>query len=229
MGRFGHVAFTPRVKAEQERMGSRNAYTFDDFGHTPDRLGDDERTFLAARDSFYLASVGETGWPYVQHRGGPTGFVSVLDAHTIAFADFRGNKQYISLGNVGGDDRVALIFMDYKNRTRLKVLAHASVITAASAPELFAQVAAHACATGADGKSARVERVFVLRVEGLDWNCPQHITPRFTVDDVRESMAPVMAKLDALERENARLRASLAHHDPADTPRRTPREGIEEP
>ena len=205
MGRFASIAFTPRVKAEQERMGSRRAYARSDGVGAPDALGEDEGAFLAERDSFYMASLGETGWPYIQHRGGPKGFVKVIDPHTVGFADYRGNKQYISLGNVAGDDRVALIFVDYPNRARLKVLARASVITAASAPEVFAALAA-----GTSQDCARIERAFVLRVEGFDWNCPQHITPRFTEDEERERVAPLVAKLEALEADNRKLRASLA-------------------
>jgi predicted pyridoxine 5'-phosphate oxidase superfamily flavin-nucleotide-binding protein len=208
MGRFGSIAFTPRVKAEQQRMGSRRAYASADGVETPDALGEDEQAFLAARDSFYMASVGETGWPYIQHRGGPKGFVKVLGPHTIGFADYRGNKQYISLGNVAGDDRVALIFVDYPNRARLKVLARASVLTAGSAPDVFA-----ALTEAADQGAARVERAFVLRVEGFDWNCPQHITPRYTEDEVREGVAPLLARLEAAEAENQRLRASLAKRE----------------
>ncbi len=205
MGRFASIAFTTRVKAEQERMGSRRAYGRSDGVEAPDALGEDEEAFLAERDSFYMASVGETGWPYIQHRGGPKGFVKVMDPHTIAFADYRGNKQYISLGNVGGDDRVALIFVDYPNRARLKVLARASVVTATSAPDAFAAVAADA-----SQDAARIERAFVLRVEGFDWNCPQHITPRFTEDEVSASVAPLVSRLEAAEADNRELRASLA-------------------
>jgi predicted pyridoxine 5'-phosphate oxidase superfamily flavin-nucleotide-binding protein len=185
---FSRIAFTPAVKASQRRMGSRSAYArFEHGGGAPDAtnatdvLGDEEASFLAERDSFYLASVGESGWPYIQHRGGPRGFVHVLDERTIAFADLRGNRQYVSLGNVAGDDRVALIFVDYPNRARLKVLARARVVTRESDPETFARVAGE----------TRAERVYVLRVEGLDWNCPQHITPRFTEEEVREITRPL--------------------------------------
>jgi predicted pyridoxine 5'-phosphate oxidase superfamily flavin-nucleotide-binding protein len=198
MGRFASIAFTPRVKTEQERMGSRRAYARAEGADRLDELGDSEKEFLLARDSFYMATVGETGWPYIQHRGGPRGFVKVLDPHTIGFGDYRGNKQYVSLGNVGGDDRVALIFVDYPNRARLKVLARARVVTQESDPETFAHVAG----------DARVERVYVLRVEGLDWNCPQHITPRFTEEEVCEITRPLVEKLEALERENAALTVS---------------------
>ncbi len=208
MSRFASIAFTPRVKAEQERMGSRRAYARADGALAPDALGEREEEFLAARDSFYMASVSETGWPYIQHRGGPKGFVKVLDPHTLGFADYRGNKQYISLGNVAGDDRVALIFVDYPNRARLKVLARASVLSASSAPDVLA-----ALTEAADQGAARVERAFVLRVEGFDWNCPQHITPRYTEDEVREGVAPLLARLEAAEAENQRLRASLAKRE----------------
>ena len=199
---FSKIAFTPAVKAAQERMGSRSAYARLERGaDAPDALGEDEVSFLAERDSFYMASIGQSGWPYIQHRGGPEGFVRVLDEHTIAFADLRGNRQYISVGNVDGDDRVALIFVDYPNRARLKVLARARIITRADDPATFARVAGDAPA----------ERVFVLRIEGLDWNCPQHITPRFTEGEVREmaaaSLALLVERLEAVERENAALRA----------------------
>jgi predicted pyridoxine 5'-phosphate oxidase superfamily flavin-nucleotide-binding protein len=200
MGRFSELAFTPAVKAVQTAMGSRRAYArLEGSGQTPDALGDDEALFLAERDSFYMASVGESGWPYVQHRGGARGFVKVLDPHTLAFADLRGNRQYISVGNTGRDDRVALIFVDYPNRARLKVLAHARIVTRADDPALFARVAGDAPA----------ERVFVLGVEGFDWNCPQHITPRFTEQELEQVLAPVRARLAALEAENRELRKRL--------------------
>jgi hypothetical protein len=200
MGRFSELAFTPGVKAVQTAMGSRRAYArLEGQGPEPDALGEDEARFLGERDSFYMASVGETGWPYVQHRGGPRGFVTVLDPHTLAFADLRGNRQYISVGNAGHDDRVALIFVDYPNRARLKVLAHARLVARADDPALFARVAGDTPA----------ERVFVLRIEGLDWNCPQYITPRFTEEERGEVLAPVRAKLAALEAENRELRRRL--------------------
>ena len=160
--RYTQIAFTPAVKAIQEQQGSRKSYARleQDEPRAPDALGEDEAEFIAARDSFYMATVSETGWPYLQHRGGPVGFVRVLDEHTLAFPDFRGNRQYISRGNLEGDDRVALIFMDYPNRRRLKLLGHGSVTEVAG------------------------ERMFTIRVEGFDWNCPQHITPRYTVAEL---------------------------------------------
>jgi predicted pyridoxine 5'-phosphate oxidase superfamily flavin-nucleotide-binding protein len=165
MSRFHEIAFTADVKAAQERDGSRRSYARLERGASqPDPLGAEEAAFIAARDSFYMASVGSSGWPYLQHRGGAKGFVRVRDAHTLAFDDLRGNRQHISLGNLAGNDRVALLFMDYPNRARLKVLAHARV-------------------EERDGA-----RVIVLDVEGFDWNCPQHITPRYTEDELRERL-----------------------------------------
>ena len=200
MGRFADIAFTSRVKAVQARMGSRRAYTRMEGGDAgPDRLGEDETTFLAERDSFYIASLGSGGWPYIQHRGGPKGFVRVTDEHTLAFADYRGNRQYVSVGNIEGDDRVALIFVDYPNRARLKVLAHASVT---EDPTMLARVADPAY-------EARVERAIVLRVEGFDWNCPQHITPRFTEEEIEGAAENLLRKLAELEAENKALRARL--------------------
>ncbi|MCC7000482.1 MAG: pyridoxamine 5'-phosphate oxidase family protein [Deltaproteobacteria bacterium] len=183
MGRFHELAFTPAVQALQTKLGSRRAYqrVQDDSGASdgPDRLGPDERAFIATRDSFYLASVGAGGWPYVQHRGGPPGFLRVLDEHTLGFADFRGNRQYISVGNLAGDDRVALIMVDYPHQVRLKLLAHARVT---EDPALLGRLAV-------PGYDARVERGVILAVEGLDWNCPQHITPRYTLDEARAILA----------------------------------------
>jgi predicted pyridoxine 5'-phosphate oxidase superfamily flavin-nucleotide-binding protein len=168
------IAFTPAVRAAQSRMGSREAYAaFDGGDGRPDPLTAEEVEFIQARDGFYQASVSETGWPYVQFRGGPQGFLKVLDPNTIAYADFRGNVQYISAGNLAGNDRVALMLMDYANRRRLKVLGRARLVDAREIPALAARLAM-------PHYRARIERAVVISVEGYDWNCPQHITPRFT-------------------------------------------------
>jgi uncharacterized protein len=200
---FGALAFTPLVKALQEKHGSRRQYArmLPEGASLPDRLGPDESAFIAERDSFYMASVSETGWPYVQHRGGPKGFLKVVDEHTIAFADFRGNKQYISTGNLTADDRVALIMVDYPAQARLKILGRARIFEAGS---------------GSDegwierlrepGSKGDIERAYVIQVEAFDWNCPQHITPRFTEDQIRQALAPLERRLETLERENERLR-----------------------
>lgn len=187
------IAFTPAVADEQERQGSRDRYA----GRTspePDRLGAAERAFLAERDGFSLASVGETGWPYVQHRGGPPGFLRVLDDATLGWADFRGNLQHVTTGNLTGDDRVALLVVDHARRRRLKVFGRARVTTD---PAVLARLTDPAY-------DAVVQRAVLVAVEGLDWNCPQHIVPRFSAAE----LAPLHARLRALEEENAALRAA---------------------
>jgi hypothetical protein len=191
--RFHEIAFTPRVKVLQEQDGSRSAYARQEGGDARhDRFGANEAAFVAARDSFYLASTSETGWPYVQHRGGPAGFVRAVDAKTLAFPDFRGNRQFISLGNLFHDNRVAAIFMDYPNRTRLKVLGRARVVAAAEDPGL-------AEALALANYNARIERLFCIDVEAFDWNCPQHITRRYTVQEVEAAIAPLHARIRELE------------------------------
>jgi hypothetical protein len=175
MGRaFAERAFTPRVQTLQAAAGSREAYArMAQQGEAGATLGDEEADFIEARDGCYLATIGETGWPYVQFRGGPAGFLKALDSHTIAYADFRGNLQYISMGNLQGDNRVSLILMDYAAQRRLKILGRARVVDVASDPALVA-------ALQVPGYRARAERAVVITVEAFDWNCPQHITPRYT-------------------------------------------------
>jgi predicted pyridoxine 5'-phosphate oxidase superfamily flavin-nucleotide-binding protein len=191
--RFADIAFTPTVKRVQERQGSRAAYARNDdvaepFNHL---LSDAETQFIAARNSLYMASVGETGWPYIQHRGGPAGFVRVLDPKTIGFADFRGNRQYISVGNLLTNDRVSMFFMDYPNRTRLKLLGRARAVDPDDL-ETLARLAV-------PGYRAAVERGIVITVEGFDWNCPQHIVQRFTFDEVQQMSAPLLSRIAELE------------------------------
>jgi predicted pyridoxine 5'-phosphate oxidase superfamily flavin-nucleotide-binding protein len=191
--RFAELAFTPAVRALQEKMGSRKAYARAEDGPAHhDRLSEREAAFIAARDSFYMASVSETGWPYIQHRGGPAGFVKVLDERTLGFADFRGNRQYVSIGNFAGNDRVALFFMDYPDQRRLKLLGHAKAIEAEDRPELIASLAV-------EGYRATAERAILITVEAFDWNCSQHITPRFTQDDIADAVAPLHEKIRELQ------------------------------
>ena len=173
---FLDIAITPSVRAAQAAMGSAGLWTGFKGHRTFERFTADEIAFVAARDSFYMASVSETGWPYVQHRGGPRGFLKTVDDRTLAFADYRGNRQYISTGNVLANDRVSLILVDYPNRARLKILANAEVI----APDADRGLAA--LVTVPDYK-ARIERIFRLRLRAFDWNCPQHITPRYTEEE----------------------------------------------
>lgn len=200
--RFSELMFTPQVKQVQTEQGSRNAYArLEGAASAPDTLTDREAEFIATRDSFYIATISETGWPYVQHRGGPAGFLKVIDPSTLGFADYRGNRQYVSVGNLRNDDRVALFLMDYPNQRRLKLLGHARAIDAATEPAVAAKLQ--------DDYAAKVERGIVIRIEGYDWNCPQHITPRFSVEELGEILRPVQAKIAALEQENAALRRQV--------------------
>jgi hypothetical protein len=195
--RFAEIAFTPAVKRLQELHGSRANYGRGAVPDAPsDRLGPDEEEFIGERDSFYMATVSETGWPYLQHRGGPKGFLKVLDAQTLAFADYRGNMQYVSAGNLEGNDRVALILVDYVNRRRLKILGHARVAAAAADPGLMESLRD-------SGHSARVERGIEIRVEAFDWNCPQHLTPRYSEEELGPYLEPMKARIRELEEQLA--------------------------
>jgi predicted pyridoxine 5'-phosphate oxidase superfamily flavin-nucleotide-binding protein len=146
-----------------------------------------------------MATVGETGWPYVQHRGGPKGFLKVVDDLTIAFADFRGNKQYVSTGNLATDNRVALVMVDYPGQTRLKILGRAEIFDGEAAREWIERLRER-------GSKDVIERVYVIRVEAFDWNCPQHITPRFTAEEIQEMLEPFERRMEKLQKENEKLR-----------------------
>jgi uncharacterized protein len=200
---FLDIATTPSVHAVQAQMGSdrmwgdvKNRRIFDTF--TPEAAA-----FIGERDSFYMATVSETGWPYIQHRGGPRGFLKVLDEKTLAFADYRGNRQYISVGNLAADDRAALILVDYPTRTRVKLYAHVEAVPLDGDLALTERVVL-------PDYRAKPERILRLRLEALDWNCPQHITPRFTEAEIGEAVRPLRERLSALETENIELRAELA-------------------
>ena len=204
---YGAIAFTRQVREVQKEHGSEDFYgrRADRGSGRPGRdpLGDPEREFLGRQDGFYLASVGETGWPYVQYRGGPPGFLRVVDSHTVGWADFRGNLQYVSVGNVAGTDRVAIIVMDYAQKRRLKLYGRATVY--AADPD-----SAHAHALEVPGYDAEVERHVLVTVDAFDWNCPQHITARFTTGQVRGIVDPLRAQIDELNTEVARLGSMLA-------------------
>jgi predicted pyridoxine 5'-phosphate oxidase superfamily flavin-nucleotide-binding protein len=202
---FLDIASTPSVKAAQAANGSGDYWESFKGERRFDRFTQEEADFIASRDSFYMASVAETGWPYIQHRGGPPGFLRQIDDRTLAFADYRGNRQYISLGNVAADERVALILMDYPGRRRLKVYARAEVVSLDERPELASRLEVR-------GFRAKAERTILLHLEAFDWNCPQHITPRFTQEEVAMAVRPVVQRLEALEAleaENAALNARL--------------------
>lgn len=202
---FLDIALTPSVKTVQEQMNADRIWS--DFrGHRAfDRFTDNVAEYINERDSFYIATVSETGWPYVQYRGGPRGFLRVLDARTLAFADYRGNRQYISTGNVSADDRACLLLMDYAQRARLKMYVRVDVLALDADPELTQQVAV-------PGYKATPERIFRLHLQAYDWNCSQHITPRFTEDQVSEAVRPLHERLDNLASENAALRTRLANY-----------------
>jgi predicted pyridoxine 5'-phosphate oxidase superfamily flavin-nucleotide-binding protein len=195
---------TPGVKAAQAANGSAELWSRP-MDREWNRFTPAERTFIAARDSFYMATVAENGWPYLQHRGGPAGFLRVLDDRTLGFADFRGNRQYISLGNLSGNDRAAMFLMDYPNRSRLKILGHVEIKELAGDAALAEQLLV-------PGYRAKPERAMLIHLTAFDWNCPQHITPRFTEVELAPALAPIRQRLEALEQENAALRARLGEN-----------------
>jgi len=198
---FLEVAVTPSVRAAQAEMGVEQIW-LGEHDRPSDKLTENEIAFIAMCDSFYIASVSETGWPYVQHRGGKTGFLKVIDPQTMAFADYRGNRQYISAGNFAANDRACLFLMDYVRQARLKIYAHVERLTLDADPSLTDLVYDPTY-------RGRAERIFKLRLEAYDWNCPQHIIPRYTEQQVEQAVVPLRQRLEQLEAENAALRARL--------------------
>ena len=193
---FAKISFTESVKAAQTRYGSRESNQRFEISDDPrNQLGEFEAEFIQARDSFYMATISENGWPYVQHRGGPAGFLQVLDERTIGFADFKGNRQYLSVGNLNANARTSLILMDYPNRRRLKLWGTTRIIHADDAPELIARLEM-------PDYKARVERGIVITIEAIEWNCPQHITPRYSEAEVDHVLQPLLE-------ENKQLRELL--------------------
>ena len=199
---YATIAFTPAVQAEQDRIGSRGRFAeMARTGRDDSRLGEPERAFLASRESFYLSSVGASGWPYMQHRGGPGGFLQVSpDGSALAFADLSGNRQHVSIGNLAESDRVALFFMDYAGQHRLKLLGHARALPPAEAPDW-----AQALATPPRGK---VEHVMLVTVAGWEWNCSQHIPRLIPLADIEAGVRQLADRVAALEAENAALRGA---------------------
>ncbi|MEL6589294.1 MAG: pyridoxamine 5'-phosphate oxidase family protein [Bacteroidota bacterium] len=171
------IAFSPAIKKRQEEMGSRETYQkMAENRDWQSKVTDQLRHFLAQRDSFYMASVNAEGQPYIQHRGGPKGFLKVIDEEHLAFADFSGNRQYISVGNFDENNKVHLFLMDYPNRSRIKIWGEASVIT--DDPALLELVKE-------DTYRARIERVIKIKITAWDVNCPQHIQQRFTIEEIK--------------------------------------------
>ena len=177
---FTQFAFTDSVKKVQETYGSRNAYARMETSGDQYRLTERETEFIQSRDSFYMETVGENGWPYVQFRGGPVGFLRIVDDTTLGYADFRGNRQYISTGNLQTENRAALILMDYANQRRLKIWTEVTITEADEDPALIKMLEM-------PDYKARVERAVLLKVQAFDWNCPQHITPRYTADELKQT------------------------------------------
>ena len=216
-GRFADLMFTDAVQAEQQRHGSRTQYErLGRAAKAGDRLGEAEMEFIGSRDSFYMGTVTESGWPYVQHRGGNAGFLRVLDERTLGFADLEGNRQYISVGSLHGDDRVALFLMDYPSQSRLKILGHAEVFARGEGREDETE---RWLAKVVDPKEKAVAaRAIVIRVEGYDWNCPQHITPRYTEEQVLRLVTPLRERLEAAEAQTRRLREAMKAAEGAGRP-----------
>ena len=196
---FAEIAFTDSVKNTQEHYGTRRANQRLADADRLDELTRNEAQFIAERDGFYIATVNENGHPYVQFRGGPKGFLKTLDDRTLGFADFRGNLQYISVGNLHANNKAAIFLMDYPNQARLKIFAEIEVIDAADDPALIEKLRM-------PDYSAKIERAMILHVKAYDWNCPQHITPRFTQQEIAAASAPLRAELAHLKAELTELK-----------------------
>lgn len=201
---FADIAFTPSVRAIQEQQGSAASYAkfLEPEADRGDRIGPAEAEFISQRDGFYQATVSDTGWPYVQFRGGPRGFLKVLDDQTIAYADLRGNRQYLSAGNLADNDRISLIVMDYPNRRRLKIWGRTRLVDAKADPSLTASLK-HPTYRGLP------ERAVVISIEALDWNCPQHIPQRMTLEELEPQLQPVRDEIARLQSENEKLKLAL--------------------
>lgn len=196
--KFANILFSPTVKAVQKLHGSRESYARwengSDYNH---EIDENVAAFLAERDSFYMASVNADGWPYLQHRGGSKGFMRVLSKNRIGFADYSGNRQYISTGNFQQNNRVALFFMDYPNQRRLKILGRVKLISAEDIEQL--------ALLEDDNYQANVERGFIIHIEAFDWNCPQHITPRYDQENLMQMLAQFEQQLSELEQQQTTL------------------------
>ena len=199
--KFHEIAFTDAVKDVQERYGTRRHYEkLESRPDSNDKIGDAETDFIESRDGFYLATANDDGQPYIQFRGGRPGFLKVLDERTLGYADFRGNLQYISVGNASANGKVALFLMDYANRRRLKILGEIEFHEASERSDLIEKLAD-------PSYEAKVERVAGIHVKGLEWNCPQHITPRYTMDEVKVMVQPLYEHIESLEMELAKYRS----------------------
>jgi len=197
---YPELAFTSPVKELQEKLGSRTSYARMERDTYVDGLTENEIEFIARQDSFYMASFGENEFPYIQHRGGPKGFLKVLDSKRIGCMDFRGNMQYISVGNIATNNNVSLIMVDYPARARLKIYAKATIVELKDDPELYQLLDLYEY-------KFRPERMILFDIEAYDWNCPQHITPRYTLEDIEKAFAAQRDQIAKLEEEIKRLKA----------------------
>ena len=199
---FAAIAYSDAVKEMQEKLGSRASYARMERDTHIDGLTDNETDFIAQRDSFYMASIGEKGFPYIQHRGGPKGFLKVLDSKRIGFIDFKGNMQYITVGNLATNNNIAIIMVDYPARARLKIFAKAEIIELKDNPVLYDLL-------DLTEYKFRPERMMVLNIEAYDWNCPQHIIPRYSADEIEQAFAPQRNSMMKLEEEVKALKARI--------------------
>lgn len=200
-----HTLLTPAVLAAEDHYYGRR-YAVTDTTPPRDAFSLEEQAFIESRDSFYLATISESGWPYIQHRGGPAGFLKVSGPHELLFADYGGNRQMLSVGSISQNDRVCLFLMYYAARERLKILGHAKVLDARENPDFVEKSAPPG------GHAAKVERVFVIDVLSFDWNCPKFITPRYTADEVQTAMEPLKARIRQLEEKLATFQDGATEH-----------------
>lgn len=200
---YQQLAFTDAIKKIQEEVGSRSAYDRMEKMSVVDGLTDNEINFIGDRDSFYMASFGENEFPYIQHRGGPAGFIKVIDNKTIGIVDFVGNRQYISTGNISKNNKVALILLSYPQRARLKIYANAKIVDLKENEELYNLL------KPADYKF-KPERMMIFEIQAYDWNCPQHITPRYTTEEIEEALLPQKEYIKNLENKIKELESKLS-------------------
>lgn len=196
---YASLAFTDPIKDMQEKLGSRKSYARLENRSYVEGLTENEIAFIADRDSFYMATIGENGYPYIQHRGGPKGFIKVLDANSVGIIDYKGNAQYISVGNIITHNQVALIMVDYPTRTRLKLYAQARIVELKDDPALYAKL-------DMGGDEIRPERMMVFDIDAYDWNCHQHITPRYSIEEINKAFAAQSKYISQLEAELKKLK-----------------------
>lgn len=200
---YGQLAFTDTIKKMQEEAGSRSAYDRMEKMSVVDGLTENEINFISDRDSFYMASFGENEYPYIQHRGGPAGFIKVIDNKTIGIVDFSGNRQYISTGNISKNEKVALIMVSYPQRARLKLYANAKIVNLEENKELYDLLKP-------EDYKFRPERMMVFEIQAYDWNCPQHITPRYSTEEIEQALLPQKKYISDLENRVKELELELS-------------------